>query len=200
MEDKDRTKFAEMVIALGENFSSDVSDALLELWFKRLEIYPLEDVIRGLRAVLESWEFLKLPPLAVVIRAIEGDIEEAARVEARAVLEGIRRVGHYRSVVFKDPITGAAVAALGGWTQINKSVDKDETWFIKDFIAAYGDVKRLGLARRDRFPGLLEQKGGYDNAPALIGGPGPPEILEISERTRGRIPGKVKKLIKNIGG
>ena len=111
----DRKEFATLVQTLGAAFGVEPSAPMLEAYWLALEDLGIAEVRRMVGAALRGGE--RMPPPAT-LRKLGGESQATAALDAwQAVVEAIRKHGHYRSVDF-GPVVNTVVRQLGGWRQI----------------------------------------------------------------------------------
>ena len=181
----DRKKFFEIMCGLAENFSATVTDAGLEIRFKALKKYAIEEIEAAALEILYTRQYTTVPTVADFVHAIEGNPDDIAMIEAVNVLKAVKELGAGKSVKFNDPITGAVVhKSFGGWLKLCSELKEDEEqWFVKDFMKAYQTFRRNGITHTGHLAGAIEAENriaGYlDNipSPVPIGGKAPVKLI-----------------------
>ena len=128
-------------------------------------------------SLLASRKYNSMPTVADFLEHIGGgNAEDKAEIEAGKVVEAVRSVGAYRSVVFDDPVTMAVISrAFGGWVRLCQNMtDREEKFFRKEFKQAYGSYSRQGIREGGALLGISESQNvgrglEYREAPRLIG-------------------------------
>ena len=177
MTDDDKTSFAQIMIGLAENYGQTVTTAGLKLRFEALRQFPLDAVKAASMSLLASRKYNSMPTVADFLEHIGGgNAEDKAEIEAGKVVEAVRSVGAYRSVVFDDPVTMAVISrAFGGWVRLCQNMtDREEKFFRREFKQAYGSYSRQGIREGGVLLGLSESQNvgrglEYREAPRLIG-------------------------------
>lgn len=177
MTDDDKTSFAQIMIGLAENYGQTLTTAGLKLRFEALRQFPLDAVKAASMSLLASRKYNSMPTVADFLEHIGGgNAEDKAEIEAGKVVEAVRSVGAYRSVVFDDPVTMAVISrAFGGWVRLCQNMtDREEKFFRKEFKQAYGSYSRQGIREGGALLGLSESQNvgrglEYREAPRLIG-------------------------------
>jgi hypothetical protein len=206
MIEADRTRFALAVTLLAENFSANVSPALIALWFRELALHELEDVLGAFRGVVRQRRYTKMPTLADVLDQLGGNVEDRAQVAAARVLEAVRHHGAYRSVSFDDPVIHAVIVQVyGGWVRLCEMGEDQARFFGPQFARAYVSYARSGAARYGHLVGIQESEnrmGGFIERiepPVLIGDHA--RALEIAHQSeRVAIDGPVSDAIAGLIG
>jgi hypothetical protein len=172
---KDEAKFKEYLTALCEIHDKKISPLLVSLYWKVLEQFTDEQCIRAFKALIyETRYFPKPVEFIEAIRGKNGDRATAAWIE---VLETVKRVGHYQSVRFSDPVIHAAIESMGGWVRVAGDMKADdEKWKQKEFERLYDVMSRNPRDKMPEYlPGLCEIQNatnGYDHKAdvVMIGG------------------------------
>ena len=177
MTDDDKTSFAQIMIGLAENYGQTLTTAGLKLRFEALRQFPLDAVKAASMSLLASRKYNSMPTVADFLEHIGGgNAEDKAEIEAGKVVEAVRSVGAYRSVVFDDPVTMAVISrAFGGWVRLCQNMtDREEKFFRREFKQAYGSYSRQGIREGGALLGISESQNvgmglEYREAPRLIG-------------------------------
>jgi len=141
--------------------NDEPKEFLIGAYYMALEKYSIEDIERafGYAMIGLKW-FPKPVELIEFIKYGEGgagNLEDIAMVQATAVINAIRGVGFYKSVVFDDPVTMAVVEqGWGGWMKICDLRVDDQKWFIKDFIKIYKAYSNQGIKKYGHLIGYHE--------------------------------------------
>jgi len=111
------------------------------LWWDTLKDYPIDDVCGAISETIRTWEFAKLPPVAVILKKLEPSepkLEDFALIQAMAVLDFLRRNGAKASPEFSDPITRYLMATRWPYYIWGKHMEvREEKWWVRDFCEAY---------------------------------------------------------------
>lgn len=177
MTDDDKTSFAQIMIGLAENYDKTLTREGIKLRFEALRQFPLDAVKAASMSLLASRKYNSMPTVADFLEHIGGgNAEDKAEIEAGKVVEAVRSVGAYRSVVFDDPVTMAVISrAFGGWVRLCQNMtDREEKFFRREFKQAYGSYSRQGIREGGALLGLSESQNvgrglEYREAPRLIG-------------------------------
>jgi hypothetical protein len=167
MRQADFQKFRSSLTAVAELYSKPLSEAALALWWDALQRFDATDVERALRATIQDpdgGQFMPRP--ADLIRRLEGTASDRALIAWGKVLEAMRRVGAYASVVFDDGLIHAAIDDMGGWPTVCRSTVEELPFIQKRFC----DTFRAYSKRPDvRYPQRLA--GEHEAVNALRGQP-----------------------------
>jgi len=131
-------RFTAVMKALAVNAGVELPKDVLTLYFKALKHIPDQEFEQGIKTVLLTWEYNRIPPLAVIIKAIKGDpkkqIEDQAEIQAAHV---IGCIGIFRPD-FTDPVTAHLMLRRWKWIAWSTTVlESDLKWWAKDFKEAY---------------------------------------------------------------
>lgn len=173
----DKQRFAQVMMGLAENYGQTITPTGISLRFAALANFPLQEVERAALSIMASRKFSSMPTVADFLEHLGGGTaEDKAEIEAGKVVEAVRHVGAYRSVVFDDPVTMAVIErAFGGWVRLCQGLtDREEKFFRKDFAKAYGSYSRQGIRDGGVLLGLAESQNAgrgleHREAPKLIG-------------------------------
>lgn len=171
MKEQDFQTFGRALQTLGAMYDKELSRPLIELYFSALADMSLEDVLRGIKTLTGTAQFMPKP---VEIRnAVIPDVKGQALLAFDRVIKAISEVGTYESVVFDDPAIHAVVEAMGGWTEFGQK-QADDPWLRKEFerlYQVYAKADLRGVPRR--LIGYLElgngSRGYKTKPPVLIG-------------------------------
>ena len=131
-------RFVVAMKALAVNAGVDLPKDVLNLYFKALKNIPTEDFEQGIKKVLLTWEYNRIPPLAIIIKAIQGNepgqIEDNAEIQATHVISCIGQ----KKPVFSDSVTAHLMVRRWPWHRWAPTVLESELkWWVKEFKDAY---------------------------------------------------------------
>lgn len=175
MESADRDTFVKMLITAAELYNKMASDVLVKLYWKALQLYPLQDVIRAFELHFEdpdAGQFMPKP--ADLIKIIKGNSLSQCLNAWSKVEQAIRLLGPYRTVVFDDSIIHAVIHEMGGWIKLCKTSQKEFPFVAKEFQTRYTAYR---YNQPNSFPKALTGLTNHQNAlegytaesPCLIG-------------------------------
>ena len=121
--------------------------------------------------VTRSKWFPKLSELSEAIGHSETDAGAEAWVR---VIRAVQSVGRYRSVDFGQE-ENAAVMALGGWSKLCLSAEKELPFLERRFLAAYDHTRRAGVPGGQGRHLIGEEEADH----VRLGTSEPPEVLRI---------------------
>lgn len=143
MEDpKDKDRFKDLMKALAIDSGADITKATLRLYFEVLKSYTIEQVEQSAIDVLKAWIYPRMPPLAVIIRNIEGEvqpIEDKALVMANQIVSHLQQWGASKYPdLTGDPIAQELMARRWNYKRWAANVLESELkWWVREFCDAY---------------------------------------------------------------
>lgn len=168
MTDADKPKFAAQMAAVYALYRADLSQGLLEMWWRALQTYDLESIARALTLHTrnaDTGQFIPKP--ADVVRELGGTSADASMLAFQRAMDGLRAVGTYETVLFDDPITNRVLVDLGGWAWLGRQQEKELPFIEKRFRDAYRAYRQRGMANVapvQRLPGIFEQSDALNAA------------------------------------
>jgi len=180
MREADRAPFAEMMAGIYEFYNRQVSEQGLMIWWEAMKGFELATVRGALsRHVMnpDSGQFIPKP--ADVVRELSGTRADASMLAWSRVIEGIKSVGSWNSIVFDDPIIHRVIEDLGGWPWLCGQDDSELPFVERRFRDAY----RAWLARggtphhQPRLIGTFERVNSVNGHPVA-----PPVMIGEPER------------------
>lgn len=176
MEINDKKRFAEIMSAMAELYEMNLSDVVMEIWFKTLQEYPVDTISKAVFAYMKDSDMGRFKPKpADIIKMISGTVADRAALAWTKVDKAVRMIGGYKSVVFDDPIIHKVITDLGGWVGFGDVEEKEWVFIGKDFQARYRiyDRKDGDLLAPPKLLGEHDHQNirqGFDEAePILIG-------------------------------
>ena len=164
MQQQDELKFAEIMAVLAEVYDDGrpPSKLKMEVYYRTLEQFSIDEIERAAKELIYTRTTASFPKPAEIIQGIRGTISSKATLAWLDVLETVKRVGHYQSVKFSDPVIHSVINAMGGWVRIagDMMVD-DEKWKQREFERIYEVISKNPCGKHPNYlPGWLE----VDNA------------------------------------
>ena len=113
------------IMLLSQNYGTAMPDGLLDTWIGLLEEYSATEVEKGVRKVIQSYEYKTRPPFAVLRKAIDKasnkmriEPEESLDMQAEAewdkLINAVARCGRYKKPRL-HPTTEHVLRGMGGW-------------------------------------------------------------------------------------
>ena len=146
MKKTDGPELAKLVYALGELYSSAISEIVLQLWFAALEKYDIGDIsVAATRWVQNTEGGQFMPKPADIIRLIDGSAGTRATEAWNRAMSAMCTHGTNATVAFDDPGIHYAITEMGGWIEFGYW-DNSETPFkqkrFEDLYRAYSAAPR----------------------------------------------------------
>lgn len=138
MNASDKRAFKDLITQAMAFYRQDVSTFSLGVWWSACEAFSLEQVGKAFTAHATDAERGRFAPMpADIVKHLQGTQTDRSLMAWGKVLEGIQRVGAYKSVGFDDPAIHAAVEDLGGWTTICRSTMQELPHLQRRFTEAH---------------------------------------------------------------
>lgn len=189
MTNKDRKKFAESMSVLNEEYgdpSKPISDLKLNLYFKALSDLSIEDFEKAVWLIVNTRKTASFPKIPEIREAIIGDNQDKSIIAWEKLINAIRAIGGYRSVIFDDPAISAIVELQGGWEKVCNMTSEEMKWFGKDFIKMYPAFIKRDLPVK-ALSGIHEKDSALKgiastSKPVMIGTTEPLKSIAIGEK------------------
>ena len=136
MENKDKERFATIMIVLAENFSSELSDKSLEMFFNlaKNDDISINQWEESAHHLLRTRKYTKMPTYADFYETIKGTQADIAEKQAHLVIMAVRG----DNKVFDDPITQHLMTTRWWVERLKETmVENEEHFFVRDFKVAY---------------------------------------------------------------
>lgn len=143
MTNDDKQRFAVLMYGMADNFRDTLSEAGLKFRWTALKCYSLDQIESASMHIIRTRRFTKMPTIADFVEAIEGNSDDVAEAQAHDVLCQVRRCGSYGTPSFDDPVTKELVSRRWTWSALCSMPERDQQWFVKEFIQAYRSYERL---------------------------------------------------------
>ncbi len=158
-----KAEFCKLLTGLAELYGKSVSSTLLEIYWRSIEKYSIQEINCAISIHISNPDVGQfMPKPADLVRWIEGKHEDKAFLAWAKVLNAMRVVGMYESIIFDDPVIHAVIDKLGGWIKFCQTLDKNLHYLAEDFKRSYlacliyerpKDTKRL-IGMEEHFAGL----------------------------------------------
>lgn len=160
MIDQDLSKFAAMIVGVGEVYGKSLTEAVIEIYWGVLKAFKFEEVKKAFYLHLENPDAGKyLPKPADIIMAIEGSPQNQALLAWTKTVSASQRIGMYASVAFDDALIHAVIEDMGGWKRFGAIDDKQLPFVEKEFQDRYrGYVVKKPLRHPKYFTGIIESQ------------------------------------------
>jgi hypothetical protein len=142
MTKEDKTKFAEIMMALALNCNVRLQAETIKLYFKALNNFTIQQVSDAAQKILLSWKYPNtFPPLAIFIDHIQGpkeEIEDRALREAHKIIAHLNEFGATKFPLLDDPITKYLMTKRWPYSRWAADITVAENkWWIKEFVKSY---------------------------------------------------------------
>ena len=141
MDDKDKKEFSGIMKALALNSGVEFTNDSLRLYFAALETFTIEQVRDGAKKVLATWEYSRIPPIAVLIKAINNEpaIEDKALTAAHNIVSHLKSHGSkIRPDLSGDHTADWLMKYRWNYTSwASKVLESELKWWVKEFCEAY---------------------------------------------------------------
>ena len=195
MRTNDLAIFAEMWASVRVDiYDKPVSKQGLELIFKSLQRFSIEDIQQGIQLHVNDVQNGNFPITpAHVVAQIEGRGDERAGAAWRKLYGAIGSVGNYADVVFDDRIIHAVIDNEGGWQHVALMTEEELKYMQSRFNKQYnGYVSKSGMFE---YPRVLRGAANSDRASKNIELL-PPETVGNIEKCREIYRGGVKTTLE----
>jgi hypothetical protein len=135
---RNRMKFVEMITGLAEALGSEMSVAKLSIYENSLKRFTDEQIQSAINLAASTFKFFPKP--RELIELIEGKKEDQATLAWEALLDTMKHVGAYQSVLFEDGRIARAVNLMGGWQNLCQSEEKNLKFLRNDFMKIFSSM------------------------------------------------------------
>lgn len=129
--------FLKQISGLSELFDKQMTDVLLDIYYRALEDLSDDDFNRAMRQVVMTKTFHKMPLPAEIREIVQGNPDDDAIRAFDTFMRGKSRTGPYVSVIFEDLTIHAVVMAFGGWNDICMIPESEWKYRRKEWIETY---------------------------------------------------------------
>ena len=146
MEQNDKSRFAEIMMGIADNFGGQISREGLLLRFDSMSTMTIDQVARAGSWLVRNREE-KFPAVPTVkeffdaLKTIEGNnvsVKSEAEAQVDIVLKKLRYEGRNAAVDFEHPVTFHLMTTRWRYnTWAAEVFEKDLVWFRKEFIEAF---------------------------------------------------------------
>ena len=135
MREEDEIKLLESLVVQGELYGREISEALQNIYLDDLGGYEINQVLCAMKAHRTDPERGRFfPKPSDIISKINGSAKGNA---TEAWPEVVKLASNSSEAFSEDPMTEAAVRALGGWRKIGQTQERDLVFLRKEFIEIY---------------------------------------------------------------
>lgn len=147
MNNTDKKKFAELMFTLTAIYDMDFSNSIkTNIWFETLSEFSIEEIEKAIRRYTKSPDSGGFNPKpSDLIKIIEGTSDDKAFLAWSKLIEGVKRIGIYQTVVFDDPLIHRVVQDMGGWCEFGRKEEKELPFVSKEFCQRYRFYSSKGI-------------------------------------------------------
>ena len=178
MEQQDRKRLAQCLLAASEVYGREVSESVASVWWTALkghDIAAVEIAFHRHMTNPDTGQFMPKP--ADIVRILAGTSADSALVAWAKVDKAMRTVGTYQSVVFDDSLAMRVLQDMGGWIALGAKGGDEWPFVANEFRTRYQGYRQRGEAPEhpSRLIGIAEadaiRKGVPPKDVVLIGDP-----------------------------
>lgn len=154
------TQFAKLMLICAEKYNRPFGPAFIKLYWHSLQAFSLPDVKRAFETHFnnpDNGHFL--PHQSDILRILQGDSETQSLLAWSKVMDAIKKLGAYQSIVFDDLLIHAVLYDMGGWIYLCRFTAKALTFSRYEFQKRYCGYL---LRRPEHYPnhliGLIEHQ------------------------------------------
>lgn len=145
MDEKDKSKFFEMMVGIGEYYKSGLSKAVLMIYYNGLKRYTVDEIGGALERFVSNTENGQfMPKIADIVKFIDGSADDKAMRAWTKLEKSAAQIGRNRSVCFDDPIIMKVAGEMGGWSFFCDMNEKNEPFIAKEFMSRYRNALNGG--------------------------------------------------------
>ena len=169
MKKTDLDNFVNALGTLAEIMNKELSPIVQQAYFKTLEEFTIEQVLRGISKAMVTCTFFPKPvELISFITGGQKQLANNAEIEVDKILCHFRQYGSSKHPEINDPITKHLMTSRWPWASWSREVLSSElVWFKKEFITAYNAYSDSDL---QIFQNEIECNGEVRKLIAGIGG------------------------------
>ena len=148
MTENDKPKFASIMRGLALNCDMDMSKEKMAFYFKNLKQFTIIRIEQAARVILGTWEYNKIPPIAVFVKAIHDDqsqIEDQATIQANIIVGHLNNYGASKMPRLIDPVSKWLMENRWPYLSWASNILESELkWWTKEFKEAYLSISTNG--------------------------------------------------------
>lgn len=178
-----RKRFASLITGLSDYYKSEISKAMLGIYWQGLKQFSYEAIEKA------CWAHTQLPDEAGrwmprnsdIIKMMEGSTVDQGALAWSRVDNAIRTRGTWDDVVFDDAVIHRVVADMGGWVLLGSKDDKEWPFVAKEFQQRYRSFKQQGSIPEhpERLIGMANAHNKANGQPLL-----PPILIGDKEKAK----------------
>ena len=166
--------FSQYIVALQSLYDKELSEVLMELYYKALEGLTDEQFKNGINKLIKTRVYAKFPQPGEILQSAIGDVENNKICYAADNLrKAVTQYGAHYSVIFEDPIIHIILEKhFGSWIKFCSMAEDEQKKFFKfefeNLYKAYSSqrnskIKTVMLGKHDAINEgkYLEEVGKY---------------------------------------
>jgi hypothetical protein len=167
MFDQDSSKFAVLIIGIGEVYGKSFTSVVIDIYWSVLKAFRFEDVQTAVYRHLKNPDVGRfLPKPADIVMAIEGNSQNQALQAWTKVVSAVQRIGSYTSIAFDDALIHAVIEDMGGWQNLCLTTTERLPFVSKEFQERYrGYVIKKPIRHPRYFIGITESRNSFFDYP-----------------------------------
>ena len=130
-------EFSVVFAVMCEYFDAKPSEGLTQIYYEDLKALSMEDLKNAFKILRNTRIYKGLPKIAEIKDVILGRIEDQAPIAYQILIETMKRVGPWETVIFEDGAIGKTVEAMGGWEHLNEMPFEEWKYRKKEFEQLY---------------------------------------------------------------
>lgn len=178
-----RRKFASLITHMADYYKSEISKAVLGIYWNGLRQFSYEAIEKACWAHTQladeagRW----MPRNSDIIKMIEGGTTDRSMIAWSKVDNAVRVRGTWDDVVFDDATIHRVIADMGGWVLIGGKDDKEWPFMGKEFQQRYRAYAQRGPVTEypAQLTGIANAQNASTGRPLL-----PPLLLGDAERAK----------------
>lgn len=158
MNPEHQEEFVNLLIAVSDQYNRPFSESFLNVYWHCLKMFSLTEIQAAFITHFENPDNGRfMPQPSDILRILEGDSESQALQAWTKVMNGIKQVGAYSSIVFDDPLIHAVIGDMCGWVELCKKTQEELKFVSYEFQKRYrGYFLRRPQQYLNRLTGILD--------------------------------------------
>jgi hypothetical protein len=152
--------FVRLIVKVAEQYRRPINDSFLETYWHSLQAFSLKEIQAAFITHFENPDnghFMPHP--SDILRILQGSSETQSLQAWTKVLNGIKQVGIYSSIVFDDPLIHAVISDMGNWMALCCKTDEELKFLGYEFQKRYrGYFLKRPQQYVNRLIGILEHQ------------------------------------------
>jgi hypothetical protein len=142
---EEKRRFAALITGLSDYYKSEISRAVLGLYWEGLRQYDFAAIEKACWAHTQNPDTgMWMPKVADIVKMLAGRTDDQAKIAWAKVDRGVRSVGIYQDVAFDDPIIHRVIADMGGWVALCGKNEDEWPFIAKEFETRYRAFRSRG--------------------------------------------------------